>query len=790
MTQDTSSNFSFSIEGLRCNNCATSLEKKLNQLDNLHANINYSSNKVTLSSSQVNINFAIFRIEELGYQLHYIHHQSTISGWRCGRCANKTKETLEALNGVKNVMVNSTTNKVSFDYAKEIISITKIANVIENHGYQLDQKDIPITNDSVSIFTKFKQHWLLLLSIICTLPLMFPMLAMLVGYKVIIPATLAFFLATIVQFIVGKGFYRGAWINIKNKQANMDTLVVLGTSAAYFYSCYVLMTSNLTIQPLYFESSAVIITFVSLGKWLESRAKNSAGQAMRELLALSSQSALLLKNNQITEVDINDIVVGDRIRVLSGAKIPTDGVIINGQTDIDESLITGESLPIFKQENDPVYAGSINGQGTLELQVSAVGEQSSLNQIIAMVEKAQSTKAPIEYIVDNIAAKFVPAILLIAMATFTLWMVAGTTFEIALINSIAVLVVACPCALGLATPTTIVVGSGVAAKHGIIIRDAIALENASKIDTVAFDKTGTLTLGKPQLIKQKWSTEKNSDALLLQHTLLKSILANSDHPLSKAITKEAFLTEILPVDIENINVIAGLGVTADYQSQQLLLGNKRLMESMGVNNIVIDEEQQSSVVLFAIDDELIAIFYLQDTLRTQSHDAISLLNKLNIKTMMLSGDNKSVVSKVASQLGIEEFKGQLTPQGKLDYLTDCQKHGATIAMVGDGINDAPALTQSNLGIAMGGGTQTAISCAQITLMQDNPLLVVSAINIAKTTWKTVKQNLFLAFIFNVIAIPAAAMGYLSPQLAGIAMASSSLTVLCNALLLKRWKVKN
>jgi len=784
MTSSPSSSVTFSIQGLRCNNCAMTLDKALNKLDNVKANVSYALASISLDCPLNQLSIVIHEIEKLGYQLNYHHYQSKISGWRCNRCAFKTKQILEEQAGIKNVMVNSTTNTINFEYVADVISIIEINNMLINEGQSFDSTNS--TAASHGRISRVKRHWKLLLSMVCTFPLMLPMLMMIVGYSFEVSPWLAFLLATIVQFIVGDTFYRGAWLTLKNKQANMDSLVVLGTSAAYFYSCYVLIAENSQNQALYFESSAVIITFISLGKYLEGRAKTAAGQAMRELLALSPQTALLIDNNhEITEVTIDEVKVGNYVRVLAGTKIPVDGVIISGKTEIDESLITGESLPIFKQENDLIIAGSINGQGTLTVEVTAVGKQSRLHQIIAMVEKAQATKAPIEHIVDKVAAWFVPTVMIIAVITFFLWFITGATFETALINSVAVLVVACPCALGLATPAAIVVGSGVAAKHGIVINDTTALEIAGNIDTVAFDKTGTLTQGKPKLVKYDWLNKLSNHSSSQDYSLLKSVLMNSEHPLSKAISKAEFLTNVTPQHIDNITVIAGLGMTATYQGQTLLLGNKALMESMGVTDFPKYEDIQSSVVLFAIDHQLMGCFYLQDTLRTQSIDVIKSLKKLNINTLMLSGDHKSSVTQVAQQLNISEFKGQLTPKDKLDYLTSYQHRGAVVAMVGDGINDAPALAQSDLGIAMGSGTQTAITSAKITLMYDDPLLVLSAITISKMTWRTVKQNLFLAFIFNAIAIPAAAMGYLSPQLAGLAMACSSLTVLANALSLKR-----
>jgi len=783
--------FTLSVQGLRCNNCAINLEKALNNVDHISATVSYATEKITLTCHQQHLQSVINTVIDAGYQLAIKHQRFDVNGWSCSRCADKTLEQLKSVTGLSNITVNSATNTLSFDRLDDIVSLEKIEQLISKLGYEMTTitQEVPSTS-TVNKRVFERKNWIMFLAIIPTIILVLPMLAMLFSYPLTLNPWLEFALASVVQFIVGAKFYRGAWRSLKSKQANMDTLVALGTSAAYFYSCYVLIFMSGGERHFYFETSAVVITFVTIGKWLENKAKYSAGEAMRELLALKPVNAHVIIDGQVIETPLAQVITGQCVRVLSGAKIPVDGLIIKGESDIDESLISGESLPVTKHKGDNVYAGALNGQGILEIKVTAVGENSSLSQIIAMVEQAQSTKAPIEKLVDSIAAWFVPVVLGIAFLTFGGWLMAGYSFEIALINSVAVLVVACPCALGLATPAAIVVGCGVAAQNGIIIRDPQALQIAGNIDTVAFDKTGTLTVGAPTLIGSYWA-DMIEPADYFPH--LKSMVEHSDHPLSVAIAGADFLKGITAKALSDYQVYAGLGLCAKDQSIEVLMGNSELLASHNIDLTLLSDKTNrrphSSVVLLAVNNQFIAQFSLQDEIRPQSVGAISSLNKHHIKTLMLSGDVPSTAQHVAKKLGMTDYYGGLKPQGKLDKLYEIQQQGACVAMVGDGINDAPALAQANLGIAMGGGTQAAIASAQITIMQDNPMLVTSAIVIAKATWSTVKQNLALAFIFNSCAIPAAAMGYLTPQLAGLAMALSSVTVLMNALLLKRWKNK-
>ncbi len=772
MSTSSTVKYTLSIGGLRCNNCANGLNKKLNKLSGVQANVSFTNEQAQVECQPSKLDDVIDTIIKVGYQLKYTQETYSITGWRCGGCANKTKEKLSKIKGLASVYVNSTLNQLSLERNIDLVSQLDIINLLKVQGYQAQLKTNFTPKDN-----KNERPWRLIAAILLTIPLISPMFAMLFSIEFMLIGWLEFILGSVVQFVIGAPFYRGALQSLKNKAANMDTLVVLGTSAAYFYSCYLLFGLGRE-GGLYFESSAVIITFISIGKWLEDRAKQSAGDAMASLIVLKAQTANVVKNGAITSIAIDDVQEGAIVRVMAGGKVPVDGTIISGTSEFNESFISGEHLPVVKNIGDEVFAGAVNGHAVIELKVSAIGSASNLGQIIAMVEQAQNTKAPIERLVDSVAAWFVPIVLIIAAITFASWLIAGASFEVALINSVAVLVVACPCALGLATPAAIVVGTGLAAKQGIVIRDPKALQIAGTLQKVVFDKTGTLTIGQPQVTDYHWFTKTP----MLNE--LKALISQSDHPLSLSIARQPWLEDASIMESSSIEVIAGQGIIADIGEQRFFLGNRQLLEKHGVTLSMLTEIPNGSEVLFSNSEQVLAQFTLEDSLRPQSSEAIVQLAKLDISSVLLSGDNSKSVDLVAQSLSMNERYAQQTPLQKQQYLTKNQDAGVKIAMVGDGINDAPALAQADLGIAMGGGTQTAISTAQITLMQDNPSLVVNAITIARRTWRTVKQNLWLAFMFNTIAIPAAALGYLSPQLAGLAMALSSVTVLGNALYLK------
>lgn len=776
------------IAGLRCSGCAAKVERQLNAIDGVDASVSFAVEQLSLDLAEPSLLSRVHQVVSAnGYQLQEQTISFQVSGWSCASCANKTISIMQSLDGVISVSANSATQMLSIKYIVGAIKPAQFALAAQSLGYQLSVIAADSENPSEVLELKHRQknrHEMkqLVISCLFTIPLVLPMILMLFNVSFHLNPWLELTLASVVQFFVGFKFYRGAWLGLKNRSTNMDTLVVLGTSAAYFYSCYLMLTLGASAQGLlYFEASAVVITFISVGKWLERQAKFSTGQVIRELMALAPVEARVIRNELEQLIPLEQVLLGDVIRILAGEKIPADGVVIKGASEADESLVTGESFPVAKVVDDIVIAGSINGHGVLTIEVQAVGENSSINQIIRLVESAQMTKAPIERLVDRISSYFVPAVIVIAITTAMIWLSLGAGIEVALINSVAVLVVACPCALGLATPAAVVVGSGVAAKHGIIIRDPKALELAGKLDLVAFDKTGTLTQGRPSIHKIETLAGN-------EKSLFSSLMQQSEHPLARAMVQYGQAHDLAQLRIENFKVHAGKGVTGDYQGRTLVAGNLALMSECGVKGLESHNcATRFSQIFFAIDNQLNAIAYLADTVREQSGAAVSRLHTNGIDTAILSGDHVAAVTNVAQLLNVEKLYAELKPQDKLERLSQWQKDGVRVAMVGDGINDAPALAQADLGIAMGSGTQVAIASADITLIRDNPLLVVAAIDIARASWRKIKQNLFLAFIFNGLAIPLAAMGALSPQIAGLAMALSSVTVLGNALLLKRYK---
>ena len=530
MSENLTVKYSLSIGGLRCNNCANGLNKKLNQLSGVQANVSFTNEQAQFECQPSKLDDVIDTIVNAGYQLNYTRETYSITGWRCGGCVSKTKEKLSKIIGLTNVSANSTLNQLSLERNSDLVSQSQVIQALSEQGYQAQLK-----SDLQSSSERTYLPWRLIAATLLTLPLITPMLAMLFSIDFMLMGWLEFILGTLVQFVIGAPFYRGALQSLKNKSANMDTLVVLGTSAAYFYSCYLLFWLGRE-GGLYFESSAVIITFISIGKWLEDRAKQSAGDAMASLLALKAQTANVVFNGAITPIAVDEVQEGTIVRVMAGGKVPVDGTIISGTSEFNESFISGEHLPVVKSIGDEVFAGAVNGHAVIELKVSAIGSASNLGQIIAMVEQAQNTKAPIERLVDKVAAWFVPIVLIIAAVTFTGWLVSGASFETALINSVAVLVVACPCALGLATPAAIVVGTGLAAKQGIVIRDPKALQIAGSIQKVVFDKTGTLTVGQPQVTDYRWF----SKAQMLNE--LKTLISHSDHPLSVSIENQPLVS--------------------------------------------------------------------------------------------------------------------------------------------------------------------------------------------------------------------------------------------------------
>ncbi|MBX9838906.1 MAG: copper-translocating P-type ATPase, partial [Silvanigrellaceae bacterium] len=585
-----------------------------------------------------------------------------------------------------------------------------------------------------------------------------------------------------------------------SKNSNMDLLVSIGTSAAYGMSLYqLLFHSDLVLKGqvhIYFESSAVIITLVMFGKWLEARAKKRTTSAIESLHSLRPEQALVYRNHQEICILTSEVIIGDIVYVKPGEKIPIDGKIIEGASEVDESLITGESLPIEKTTGDSVTAGSMNGSGFIKVTTVAIGKETLLSKIIRLVEDAQSKKAPIQKLVDKVSSIFVPIVLIIGFLTFLIWGLLTGNWEDSIFKAIAVLVIACPCALGLATPTSIMVGTGLAAKQGILIKDAESLEIAHSIKIVAFDKTGTLTIGKPKLIKV---TTIHSDEIQ-NLKIAVSIQSGSEHPLAKAILQFGKEHNIMSLKIEKIQSISGKGVFAIIQNKEYYLGSNRFLNDFNIqleNEDILEVDKlanEGASVSYLIEKNnenyiLKSIYFFRDTIKENAKLTIDSLKSVGIKTVMISGDNKGSANFIAKQLHIDQVFSNILPNEKAQIINELKSHNTKVAMVGDGINDAPALAAADIGISMGSGTDAAIHASGIALMNNDPKLIFDSIDISRKTYNKIKQNLFWAFIYNIIGIPLAAAGLLNPMLAGLAMAFSSVSVIGNALLLRTWKSK-
>ncbi len=713
----------------------------------------------------------------------------SVGGMTCASCAGRVEKALRAVPGVVDASVNLATERATVYSQGRAVAPEQLIAAVEKAGYTASTGASDLTAGQAP---GLPETWEIAIAALLTLPLMAPMLASLFGVHLMLPGWLQFALATPVQFWIGARFYRAAWKALRAGSGNMDLLVALGTSAAYGLSLYQWLGAG--EAHLYFEAAAVVITLVRLGKWLEARAKRQTTEAIRALQALRPETATVRVGGAERLVPISFLRVGDEVLIRPGERMPMDGVVIEGSSHADESMLTGESLPVTKAPGDKVTGGAVNGEGLLVARASAIGAETVLARIIRAVEDAQAGKAPIQRLVDRVSAVFVPVIVVIALATFALWWGIGGDWRVALLNAVAVLVIACPCALGLATPTAIMAGTGVAARHGILIKDAEALELLHGVQVVAFDKTGTLTAGKPRLTV--WRAADGDDKVLL--ALAAAIQRGSEHPLARAVGQAASEAGIVPLGASATRAVAGMGVAASVDGSDYVLGNARMLAQHGVDLGVMATQAGeyegagltvSWLAQVAPLRRLVGMLAFGDTLKPESAQAVARLRSAGIRTVMLTGDNEGSARHVAAQLGIEEVHAQVMPEHKAAVVADLRAKGMRVAMVGDGINDAPALAAADIGIAMGGGTDVAMHTAGVTLMRGDPRLLMDAIDISRRTYGKIRQNLFWAFIFNVIGVPLAAFGLLNPMIAGAAMAFSSVSVVSNALLLKRWKPK-
>ncbi|KGF65390.1 heavy metal translocating P-type ATPase [Pseudomonas lutea] len=716
-----------------------------------------------------------------------------IAGMTCASCAGRVERALRKVPGVEVATVNLANERAHVQVSSHIDPAVLI-EAVDKAGYTASLEQ----DSKVQQADQRKRHdterWHLIVAVVLALPLVAPMILQPFGLHGMLPAWLQFVLATPVQFVLGARFYAAAWKAVRAGAGNMDLLVALGTSAGYGLSVYQWLTAAPGTMPhLYFEASAVVIALVLLGKYLESSAKRQTASAIRALEALRPERAIMLVDGQEVDVAISSLSIGDRVVVKPGERFPVDGEVVEGQSHADEALISGESLPVPKQPGDKVTGGAINGEGRLLISTRALGAESVLARIIRLVEAAQSAKAPIQHLVDRVSQVFVPVVLLVAMATLAGWLLAGASLENALINAVTVLVIACPCALGLATPTAIMAGTGVAARHGILIKDAEALQRAHEVTAVVFDKTGTLTSGTPNVTHMvadpAFGTDENA---LLQ--LAGALQRGSEHPLAKAVLDMAAARGLVLAEVSNSRALPGRGVGGTLQGRDLALGNHRLLEESGLTpGALADDavawEAEGRTLSWLIESapqrQVLGLFAFGDTLKAGAAEAVALLNARRISSHLLTGDNRGSARVVAEALGIADVHAEVLPADKAAKVETLKKT-SVVAMVGDGINDAPALAAADVGIAMGGGTDVAMHAAGITLMRGDPRLIPAALDISRRTYAKIRQNLFWAFVYNLIGIPLAAFGVLDPVLAGAAMALSSVSVVSNALLLKTW----
>lgn len=726
-----------------------------------------------------------------------------IEGMTCASCANRVEKALAKVPGVVSAEINLALETAQVVGDAGMVTLPRLIEAVESAGYHARALHAEADNSADDVRTPLKNAhdgWPVVYAAALSLPLVLSMVVEWLGWHGVLSGWVQWALATPVQFWLGWRFYRAGWHALKARAGNMDLLVALGTSAAYGLSVYLLFVPAHTgMNHLYFESSALVITLVLLGKWLESRAKKQTTEAIRALNALRPEYASVLRSGQEVQLPIAEVRVGDVVLIHPGERIPVDGRVLEGASHVDESLITGESLPVAKQLGDKVTGGAVNGEGVMKITTTAIGAESVLSHIIRLVESAQAKKAPIQHLVDQVSAVFVPVVIVIALLTLLAWGLFTSDWQVAILNAVAVLVIACPCAMGLATPTAIMVGTGVAAQHGILIKDAEALALAHAVKTVAFDKTGTLTEGRPALITLESSAKSvtpNDVEQVLQ--LAASLQSGSEHPLAKAVLNAApHLSLLAAVDVQ---AISGKGITGTVDGKKLYLGSTRLMDDLNVSlsalkaRAAVLESEGYSVSWLAqarpmmnFSPKLLGILAFGDALKASAGAAVGRLARQGVTTVLISGDNQGSASRVASQLGITQCYAQVLPDDKANIVLQLKQNGGLVAMVGDGINDAPALAAADIGIAMSSGTDVAMHAAGITLMRGDPALVADAIDISRRTYAKIRQNLFWAFVYNVVGIPLAAMGLLSPVVAGAAMALSSFSVVSNALLLKRWK---
>lgn len=787
------------IEGMTCAACATRIEKSLNRMDGINANVNLALERATIQYDHKQYKEAdlIDKIHKIGYEVAIEKITLDIEGMTCASCSARIEKVLGKMEGISQVNVNLAMNNATIEYFPETRSVQSILDKIKSIGYSATVKTEDNKKDSKT--TKKKQIQLIV-SIILSIPLLYSMVSHLplntnlwMPHIIMNPwFQLAF--ATPVQFIIGWQYYVGAYRALSNKSANMDVLVVLGTSAAFFYSLVeALKTINneAYIPHLYFETSAILITLILLGKYFEHIAKGKTTEAISKLLELQAKDATIVKDGEEIKIALEEVKVGDILIVKPGEKIPVDGIVFSGLSTVDESMLTGESLPVDKKKDDLVVGATVNGNGVLTIRADKVGKDTALANIVKIVEEAQGSKAPIQRLADKISNIFVPIVIGIALITFLIWylVIDPQNLPKAIEVGIAVLVIACPCALGLATPTSIMVGSGKGAEQGILFKGGEYLETTQKVNAIILDKTGTVTKGKPE-VTDVINLSNSIDFL----SIVASIEKMSEHPLAQVIVQYAEKRGQKLKEVTNFVAIPGHGVEALIENSKIYIGTRKLMQENQIrtseveNHLIEFESSGKTAMLVAINGKIEGILAVADTIKESSAKAIKELHELNIDVYMVTGDNSRTAKAIADQVGIENVFAEVLPEKKAEIVENLQKQGKIVAMVGDGINDAPALARADIGMAIGTGADVAIEAADVTLVGGDLSHIPKAISLSKKTINNIRQNLFWALFYNSLGIPIAALGLLQPWIAGAAMAFSSVSVVLNALRLKRIKL--
>lgn len=795
------------ISGMTCAACANRIEKGLKKVEGVHdANVNFALEKTKIMYDPQKTNPQQFKekVESLGYGIVSDKAEFTVSGMTCAACANRVEKRLNKLEGVNGATVNFALESATVDFNPDEINVNEMKSAITKLGYKLEVKSDEqdeSTDHRLQEIERQKKKFII--SFILSFPLLWAMVSHFSFTSFIyLPDMLMnpwvqLALATPVQFIIGGQFYVGAYKALRNKSANMDVLVALGTSAAYFYSVYLSIQSigsSEHMTDLYFETSAVLITLIILGKLFEAKAKGRSSEAIKKLMGLQAKTATVMRDGTEMKILIEEVVAGDIVYVKPGEKIPVDGEIVEGKSAIDESMLTGESIPVDKTIGDVVIGSTMNKNGFLKVKATKVGRDTALAQIIKVVEEAQGSKAPIQRVADQISGIFVPVVVVIAIITFAVWMIFVTPgdFGGALEKMIAVLVIACPCALGLATPTSIMAGSGRSAEYGILFKGGEHLEATHRLDTVILDKTGTVTNGKPVLTDVIVADGFNEEEIL---RLVGAAEKNSEHPLAEAIVEGIKEKKIDIPSSETFEAIPGFGIESVVEGKQLLIGTRRLMKKFDINIEEVSksmeelEREGKTAMLIAINKEYAGIVAVADTVKDTSKAAVARLKKMGLDVVMITGDNTQTAQAIAKQVGIDHVIAEVLPEGKAEEVKKLQAQGKKVAMVGDGINDAPALATADIGMAIGTGTDVAMEAADITLIRGDLNSIADAIFMSKMTIRNIKQNLFWALAYNGLGIPIAAFGFLAPWVAGAAMAFSSVSVVLNALRLQRVKLK-